>query len=301
MKVLVLMSTYNGEKFINEQIESILNQKGVDVNILIRDDGSTDKTPLMLENYEISNNSIKVIYGNNIGYERSFLYLIQENSINDYDYYAFSDQDDVWLPHKLSRAIGFFENKDICQMYWSNAMLVDANLNKLKPFYKSDYRPSYERSTKILNSGTLGCTIVFNKKLKDKISKWSSHDSYPHDFLITTIALLIGKIHYDEALNIFYRQHTSSVTGSKIGIKSKIKKAYQSFVTRKNNSYSILAQNMLKNYSGEIKKENFIILKMLCEYRDSIGIKIKLLFSDIHKETIVKTICLKIMILLNLV
>ena len=299
MDILVLMSTYNGEKFLDKQIESILGQEKVNIDILIRDDGSTDGTPTILKKYEKKYDNIKIILGDNIGYEKSFLYLVKESSI-DYDYYAFSDQDDVWLPNKLSRAITFFDNTNICQMYWSNAMLVDEDLIKIKPFYASNYFPTYEKSTKILNSGALGCTIVFNKELKIKMSDWSSEYIYPHDFLVTTIALFMGKIYFDQNTNILYRQHMMAITGNKIGIKSKIKRLHQSFKTRKNNSYSTLAMNMLNNYWKDIKEYDLDTLKLFSNYRDSTIQKYKLLISDVHKETLIKTIALKIMIIFNL-
>ena len=93
-KVLVLMSTYNGAIFLKEQLDSILNQEDVNVELLIRDDGSTDSTKFILKEYENYPNCT-IVYGNNIGASNSFLWLLE--NCGKSDYYSFSDQDDIWI------------------------------------------------------------------------------------------------------------------------------------------------------------------------------------------------------------
>ena len=99
MKVLVLMSTYNGEKYLREQIDSILGQRGVEVSLLVRDDGSTDATLTTLDEYKESGR-LDYYCGNNLGPARSFMHLLQNAPASDF--YAFSDQDDKWMDDKLS-------------------------------------------------------------------------------------------------------------------------------------------------------------------------------------------------------
>ena len=101
--VSVLMSTYNGEKYIREQIESILNQKKVKVHLLIRDDGSQDSTIEIVKEYANKYPNVSVYAGKNIGIGNSFMELLR--NAPEADYYAFADQDDVWLDGKLERAI----------------------------------------------------------------------------------------------------------------------------------------------------------------------------------------------------
>lgn len=100
--VQVVMSTYNGEKYLKEQIDSILSQEGVDVRLYIRDDGSSDRTTDILASYQEHKN-VKIEKGNNLGFAKSFLTALDE--CDEADYYAFSDQDDVWEKDKLSTAI----------------------------------------------------------------------------------------------------------------------------------------------------------------------------------------------------
>ena len=127
-KVQVIMSSYNGEKFIKKQIDSILNQQNVEVSLLIRDDGSKDGTIEILRDYE-NRGLIKVIYGKNIGPTASFLKLIDE--CDNADYYSFSDQDDVWLEDKLSTAVKILEENSVNKrplLYCSALQRVDADL-----------------------------------------------------------------------------------------------------------------------------------------------------------------------------
>ncbi len=97
-RVQVLMSTYNGERFLEEQIESLLSQSWKNLEILIRDDGSTDGTMEILERYCMRYSNIQVFAGENVGVAKSFFELLEES---DGDFVAFCDQDDVWLEHKV--------------------------------------------------------------------------------------------------------------------------------------------------------------------------------------------------------
>ena len=107
-KVCVLMSTYNGEKYLKEQIDSILKQKGVKVNLLVRDDGSTDNTLSLLEEYK-KKGLLDYCCGSNMKPARSFMELL--SIAPDSDYYAFSDQDDYWEHDKLFNAVKNTEKK----------------------------------------------------------------------------------------------------------------------------------------------------------------------------------------------
>ena len=137
MRVAVLMSTYNGENYMKEQIESILNQRGnFELDLWVRDDGSTDATKKILMQYEIEK-KLHWYEGRNLKPALSFMDLIKH--CENYDYYAFADQDDYWMPDKL--LTGIMQIKDIKtpSLYCSNAELVDDNLKSLgRDVYKCD-------------------------------------------------------------------------------------------------------------------------------------------------------------------
>ena len=109
-KVAILMSTYNGEKYLKEQIESLLAQTYGNIEIYIRDDGSKDNTIKIIKNYKEKYNNIVLKEGKNIGFINSFFELL--NLCNDADYYAYCDQDDVWMNDKIERAVKFLGKTD---------------------------------------------------------------------------------------------------------------------------------------------------------------------------------------------
>ena len=146
-QVCVLMSTYNGENYIVEQINSILKQINVTVELIIRDDGSSDNTSSIIRKFENDYSNILFIQGENVGVGRSFMELLKYAP--ESDYYSFADQDDVWLEDKLCRAVNMIkelenEGVDNCRhqilpvLYSSNQILVDENLNKYGIRFESE-------------------------------------------------------------------------------------------------------------------------------------------------------------------
>ena len=132
-KVYVLMSTYNGDKYLKEQLESILDQKNINVSIFIRDDGSTDNTEMIIKSFCDNHNNIHYFSGENIGYGKSFMELIK-NVPNDAEYYAFSDQDDVWKLDKLISAIQAIREISEPALYCALPEYVDQNLVPLEGY-----------------------------------------------------------------------------------------------------------------------------------------------------------------------
>lgn len=164
--VQVVMSTYNGEKYLKEQIDSILSQEGVDVRLYIRDDGSSDRTTDILASYQEHKN-VKIEKGNNLGFAKSFLTALDE--CDEADYYAFSDQDDVWEKDKLSTAIEILEEESQSTplLYCSALQRVDENLN---PLHVQSYHGLRINLPSMLTRGRLaGCTFVFNNTLRNLV------------------------------------------------------------------------------------------------------------------------------------
>ena len=138
-KVAIIMSTYNGEKYIQEQLDSLINQTYKNIEIYIRDDGSKDNTINIIKDYISKNDNISLVEGENIGFINSFFELL--NMCDDADYYAYCDQDDVWMDDKISRAVSFLSNtdKDKPALYFSNSDYCDSNLNFLATAEKKKY------------------------------------------------------------------------------------------------------------------------------------------------------------------
>ena len=136
--VTVVMSTYNGEKYISEQIDSILKQNCVRVKLYIRDDGSKDNTRQMIEEYAKRYDNIYYEFGENVGFSKSFLYALK--NAPDAQYYAFSDQDDVWSEDKIITTIALIQDVAGAALGFQNAYETDEFLKPTKKCYQINRR-----------------------------------------------------------------------------------------------------------------------------------------------------------------
>lgn len=222
-KIEVLMSTYNGEKYIREQIDSILHQSGVSVHILVRDDGSSDSTKSILNEYQ-AKGQLKWYEGENIGAKYSFLDVLQ--NAEEAEYYAFSDQDDVWLPNKIKEALNKIEMYQEEQpiLYYSETMQVDNQLRKTN--YQFHSGKPYKFGQILIKNHASGCTMVFNRTLQQLIKKqdYRQLENIPyHDHWIYMVCLACGgKVIYDSESYILYRQHNQNVIGANRSLLTKL-------------------------------------------------------------------------------
>ena len=213
MKIMVLLSTYNGEKYISDQIESVLCQQGVDVHIVARDDGSQDETINILKRISTLEN-ITVIEGQNIGVVGSFFTLMHEAVCHNFDYFAFCDQDDVWKNDKLKVATDILSGHgNEPALYMSSFQMVDENLHSIQTNMS---RPNISVEGAFASNCATGCTMVFNKKLLEKSLLSNYNDTLMHDYWMYMVCLLTGGcVYYDETPHIYYRQHGNNVIGGK--------------------------------------------------------------------------------------
>lgn len=205
------MSTYNGEKYIRMQLDSILGQTYENLCLLIRDDGSTDQTVSILEEYAKRDDRITYYTGKNIGVIQSFLELVK-NSSEEAGYYAFADQDDVWLPEKIGRAVEKIEAVQEPALYCSETYLTDEELNVLHKDEKMA-RPSFGNA--LVQNICTGCTAVINKSLRDLIKETSPQNIVMHDWWLYLSAAAFGTVYYDKEAYIKYRQHGNNRFGAK--------------------------------------------------------------------------------------
>lgn len=259
MKVIVLMSTYNGEKYLVEQIKSIERQENIEVELFIRDDGSVDNTKEIL-------NELGYTYenGTNIGYINSFMWLIK--NAPDADYYALSDQDDVWDRDKLICAIEELQRKEIKNqpcMYTGNTRLVDSNLQFIT---NEEKNPIVSLGSVMTKNFATGCTIVFNKKLKQLISNVSWTYISSHDSLLARVCLAVGGVViFDNKPHMSYRQHGKNTIGASTKGIYRIKKRINKIFNDHSHSRSRMAGELLDNCSSMMSKDRIDLLK---EYRD---------------------------------
>lgn len=299
--VQVLISTYNGEKYIKKQIDSLLNQIGVKVKILVRDDGSTDSTKAILEQYS-KLGKLKWYEGKNLRTAHSFLDLMK--NANDVEYYAFCDQDDIWDNDKLIIAIESLKkfNKNEPIMYFSNARLIDKNDNDLnKNHIKNNPRITLKNS--FLQNIALGCTIVFNKEaLKKAILADESTDIVMHDAWVYRICMALGKVVYDPMPHIGYRQHQNNVIGGSESVLKKYKSRI--FNISKSNLFkkSKRIKVFLDIYGDMLSKDTLETIKSMAEYNEKFKLKLKLIFDpEVCMQCKIDTLILKIGILIGVI
>jgi len=300
-KVLVLMSTYNGSMYLKEQIDSILNQKNIEVSLLIRDDGSTDKTLDILSSY-IEYDNIKVVFGKNLGVEKSYRELVKQSKKFNVDYFAFSDQDDVWLSEKLIRAISLLEkenniNKPIA--YCSDLNVVDSTLNHLF-FAKDRNRLKFNKYTTLVQNIATGCTMVFNTEARDIFLGYEPKNTTLHDYWLMLLCIFLGKVVYDDQAFILYRQHENNVIGISGTSYGKWKKKLATLKKLKEHPRENRAIDLLNGFSEQLSEEDIEMISIVANYRSNIKNKIKFLINrDIRMLSKQKNLYLKIRILLN--
>lgn len=233
-KVQVLLSAYNGEQYISEQIQSILNQTYPFISILIRDDGSTDQTVEVLEELmNIHPHKIKLIKGPNVGVVSSFFELLRSADA-EADYYCFCDQDDVWLDHKVEHAITRLDSSihtDVPAMVFTSTYLTDDELNRKGTWPKPPAQePSFFNA--LYENIAIGATITMNQSARNLFIYSQSVDSQKvlmHDWWFYLLISAFGTVIFDNTPSMLYRQHSNNVVGGSNSIVGKLKSKWASF------------------------------------------------------------------------
>lgn len=225
LKVAILLATYNGEKYLEEQLRSILNQKDVEIYIFISDDGSTDTTLKIIRKYADQYPNIIISNEQRVGGPgKNFYTLIKTINANDYDYVVLADQDDLWPEYRISRGIDQLKFHQ-ADAYSSDVIAVDEQgqikkiIKKSRPQKKFDY---------IFETPGPGCSFIFNRHfcqfLQTQLNEKILNFPY-HDWLIYALARQ-NKFKWiiDDAPNLFYRQHEHNFMGANFGLRSRLKR-----------------------------------------------------------------------------
>lgn len=264
--VQVLMSSYNGEKYIREQIDSILAQQGVNVKLLVRDDGSTDSTCDILKEYE-NKKLLEVISGKNIGAFKSFLTLVDK--CNHVDYYAYADQDDVWMNDKLITGVNELEKNDdkIPLLYCSALQRVNEKLeyNDVQTF------PGLKTNiySALVRERLAGCTFVMNNRLINLLTGSSELNiNYSHDSWTVLMCYACGgKVIFDSTPHILFRRYGTNVSVDGGNIKKRIKHELRYLNKCKDQRFNTV-KILLVFRQSEIKETE--ILNKVMHYKDSV-------------------------------
>jgi rhamnosyltransferase len=223
-KIAVLLAAYNGQEWIEEQINSIINQKNVAVTIYVSIDLSCDNTYAIVQKLSQKYKNIKILpYGDRFGGAApNFFRLIRDVDFSAYDYFSLTDQDDIWNLDKLDNACKALSTKNY-DAYSSNVVAFwdggnSKIINKSQAACEFDY---------LFESAGPGCTFVFSKKLALNIQKElinigeRSRDILLHDWFVYSFSRTNGyKWFIDDIPSMDYRQHSENQVGANVGFKS---------------------------------------------------------------------------------
>lgn len=293
--ITVLMSTYNGEKYLTEQIDSIISQKDVNVNLLVRDDGSTDKTLAILREYQ-EKGALTFYTGDNLGPQRSFLHLLQHAP--QCDYYAFADQDDVWLEDKLYSGI-----KEICSydnqpaLYTCQTQMTNQQLERIPT---PQLHPCCTFGESLVYAYASGCTMVFNHALRTVITAYQPSFIDMHDWWIISIATAMkAHVVFDHNAHILYRQHSRNVKGLNDTKFKEWKQRIQRLLHKQQIRYHS-ALELYKGYYTLFPQESKDLIDLFIMSKKSFKHRLRLLMDSRYKCGDKKTwVLFKLSVLLN--
>jgi len=298
IKVQILLSTYNGEKYLEEQLESILNQKGEFLlKILARDDGSKDGTLEILKKYSKKMN-MKIIRGKNIGVNKSLKELFM-NCDTDCDYFSISDQDDVWLDNKIQTAIeSLSKNKNRLKMFASRSLVTDINMNVIGKTQDPGDKLSYYNA--MVQNVCPGHTQVFNKDVILKLRKNYSENIFVIDWWIYLLVSSMGEITFDKRCFVKHRQHGLNSAGYELNFWKKLKKRIKFLNKYKKSPVSEQLKSFFKIYRNEMKTEYRIETEKFLNNQRNIFYRIKyILFAKVFRYGKFENLIFKLLYILG--
>lgn len=261
-KIDILLATYNGEKYVAEQIESILNQTYKNINLIISDDCSKDKTPQILKEYSQKDSRIKLnLQQENMGVVKNIEFLLKQV---ESPLYMLADQDDYWLPEKIEKSVEKLKQEN-ADLVFGDLEVVDKDLKTIYPSF-GDFMLLNRKINKYINSYKVnylyncvtGCTLISKKEFIKYILPLPTNSKFViHDHWIGLMVSLNGKLAYMPEKYIKYRQHGNNQVGTTkvTHALEKIEDVRNHFINVKLGVFRTYVENE-KKFSNEIQKLN---------------------------------------------
>ena len=239
--ICILLASYNGEKYISKQLDSLLAQTYTNWKLFIRDDGSTDQTVSIINKYRALDNRICLLHSpeQNLGSCQNFATLLSV-SRNQFQYIMFCDQDDFWLPFKIEETLAHMHDfeahygKETPLLVYTNFQYVDNHLKVIesKKKFNSTKVSKLRFANLLAQNPAYGCTMMLNKQLA-AIAGVIPSQAENHDYWIALVASALGEIAYLNKRTILYRQHNSNIS-TNYNSSSFIKRFKRIMLQRKN-------------------------------------------------------------------
>lgn len=221
--VLILLSTYNGARFLEEQVASIRAQTYADWHLLVRDDGSTDDTRKLLRGFAAADPRVEIFTDGlgNLGAWRSFGALVNAAATKNPRYVFFADQDDVWQRHKVGRELNELQKLEAltplaAALVSSDLQVVDERLTPLYESFREHQHMYFDHDdplgTFLVHNSVVGCTLAFNGQLLSLAAPIPA--GVPHDWWVALCAASAGRVMTIDEPLVRYRQHGTNVVGA---------------------------------------------------------------------------------------
>jgi glycosyltransferase involved in cell wall biosynthesis len=299
-RVTVLLSTYNGSRFLQQQLDSLYQQTYPNIRILVRDDGSTDATRALLAG-EQAKGRIDILEGhNNLGPALSFFELLKSAVGTETEYVAFCDQDDVWHPEKIARAIQKLSGvaNDRPAMYCSRVELVDENL---KHIGYTDLPRKIGFGNALLESVAAGCSIVLNREAMILVGRNLPSKVVIHDWWCYLVVSCFGEVIVDAEATLKYRQHGSNAIGVADGFTRWARKYRRFFGDGAGHLWmSEQAASLLEIFKDRVPATNRKVLNDFVAAKSSLFRRMQLALSnEIWRQKWSDNLLLRLLILMN--
>ncbi len=260
--ISIAMATYNGEKFLSKQLDSIFSQSYKNIEVIVCDDNSTDKTVEILKEYSKKYTNLKYyINQNRLGVVKNFERALM---LSKGDFIALSDQDDIWLPNKLEL---LYKNIDDNLIILSDAYVIDENdkvlYDSFIDYIKVDKNTDFVSF--LFGSRFPGCTFLINRKLLNYAIPFPNKVVH-HDWWLNLVASKIGKVKFLDEKLIYYRLHSSNTTGA---FKANFKNLLNYFLTKGDKfliNHSLMLESVLENLNNNLTDNERQIVYDLLEY-----------------------------------
>jgi glycosyltransferase involved in cell wall biosynthesis len=311
VEIGILLAAYNGEKYISEQLDSLVAQTYSNWKLYIRDDGSTDKTVSIINDYAKKDNRISIVKDDkkNLGSAQNFGTLINLVT-HKFEYIMFCDQDDYWLPFKIEETLlqmqqheASFE-EEVPVLVYTNFKYVDSSLKEIssKKHFQAVKVPKLAFAQLLAQNPVYGCTMMLNKRLA-AIVDVIPPEAENHDYWVALVAGALGKISYLNKQTIFYRQHSSNIStnfdSSSFGKRLKrIVFQRKNFEDAKRKIQMALAFKAA--YYSHLKDEQKAILLEFIKFatEKKLGLLVRNIRNGVRRQTLAQTVLFYLSIML---
>lgn len=303
--VVILLSTFNGQRYLDELINSLYAQTYQNFSILVRDDGSSDQTVAILKKFTEKYSNMTLIEGNNIGVIKSFSYLLKQCPANLQQFYAFCDQDDVWQPAKIENAVRQLNAtaNPASALYCTRLEYTDSELNRIG-FSAIPRFFGFENA--LIENSAIGCTMVFGAAIRETILAANPERMMMHDWWAYLAASAFGQVIYDPEPGIRYRQHANNVVGWDKRLSKLLKKSsgfLRNILSDKQGLQSLRQAEYFLNTYPELPEEKQKLIVELIKLRHSGNILDRYRFlnrTNIRRNNAIENLILKLTILFKL-